>query len=139
MRLEIICLCLLVINAEDLSCFEDGGWRGLKVKPDPEDSDYTVYKEWECWDIENVSLSNQTAVCEALRVKNHGTGWSLHDDGSARWCTVYEAIMSEQKEDFTIRGVTCNASLATKRPLAKNSFYPTKFFPSFPRNSNLSP
>jgi len=85
MKFEIICLLLLVqVTAEDLSCAEDGGWRGLKVKPNLNHSNYTICKEGKCWDLKNVPLQQQTSACEALRVRNRGNGWSLLDDGSAR-------------------------------------------------------
>jgi len=77
-------LLLLTIKAENLSCVEKGGWWGVKAKPDSNDSNYPINEENECYDIQRASLERQTSVCESLRQKNNGDGWSLRDKGPAR-------------------------------------------------------
>jgi len=131
-------LLFLTVNAEDLFCTEDGGLRGIQVWPDPHDPCYPVNEETGSWDLKSVSIEKQILVCEALRVKNEGEGWSLYDDNTARWCTVYEVIISEPDDDFTVRGIVCNASVSNKTIVAAGGLTPTKLHPRFSPTSSPS-
>lgn len=123
-------LLLLTIKAENLSCVEKGGWRGVKAKPDPDNSDYPINEENDCYDIQRASLERQTSVCESLRQKNNGDGWSLRDNGPARLCTVYNEILSEHDNNYTIRGVACSVKVTRNISAAIGSFSQT-LSPSF--------
>jgi len=132
--------CLLpfiAVYAGNLSCVENGGLKGVEVKPDPDDPDYPVNWERRSWDIKDVSFEKQILVCETLRVKNKGEGWSLHDDGSAHWCTVYEVIMFKPEDNFTIRGIACNASVSNKTHVTMSGLRLAKY-PVFSPTSNRS-
>jgi len=115
---QSLLLHLLSLKADDLSCYEEGGWKGSKFKPDPDDSEYPVCANSKCWDIKSVSSDKQPSVCESLRVKNSGEGWSLYydDDGPARECTVYTKITKKKDKDDTIRGIPCPTLSPTKSP-----------------------
>jgi len=112
---------LLMVNAQDLSCNEQGGWKGLKVKPNPDDSDYPVNEKKDCWNIQNVSSETQTIVCESLRLKRKGVGWTLRKDGPARYCTVFNVILLENDSNYTIRGISCNMSVSTSKIKSRNT------------------
>jgi len=124
-------LLFLTAHAGNLFCVENGGLKGVEVKPDLDDPDYPVNWERRSWDIKDVSFEEQILVCETLRVKNKGEGWSLNDDGSARWCTVYEVIMFKSDSNFTIRGIACNSSVSNKTLAPMSGLRLAKLYPSF--------
>jgi len=131
-------LLFLTVNTGNLFCVENGGLKGVEVKPNLDDPDYPVNWERGSWDIKDVSFEKEILACETLRVKNKGEGWSLHDDGSTRWCTVYEVIMFKPQNNFTIRGVDCNASVSNKTLVTMSRLTFAKLYPSFSPTSNPS-
>lgn len=121
-------LVLLMVNGKDLSCAEHGGWKGLKVKPDPHNSEYPVNEDEDCWNVQNIPSETRTTVCESLRQKYKGAGWTLRMDESAR-CTVYSVIMFEMDTNYTIRGSECKFTVSGKNQSVSSSS--TALQPSF--------
>jgi len=141
-------LVLLMVKGKDLSCAEHGGWKGLKVKPDPHNSDYPVNEDEDCWNFQNIPSETRTTVCESLRQKYKGAGWSLRMDESARECTVYSVIMLETDKNYTIRGIECNftasvsnMSVNSSSTALQSSFHsadsPSPFFDRGPVNQTI--
>lgn len=141
-------LVVLLVKANDLSCTEHGGWKGFKVKPDPHNSDYPVNEEEDCWNVQNMPSETRTTVCESLRQKYKGAGWTLQMDGPARWCTVYSVIMFETDNNHTIRGSACkfpesvnNQSASISSTASQSSFHaadsPSLFFARDPVNQTI--
>jgi len=153
--MKIFVVLLLMVKAKDLSCSERGGWKGLKVKPDPHNSDYPINEEEDCWNVQHIPSETRTTFCESLRQKYKGAGWSLRMDEPAIWCTVYSVIMIEIDNNYTIRGSECNftvpvnnKSMNSSSTELQSSFHaadrPSLFFTKDPanetiHNSNSSP
>jgi len=105
----------LTFETWNLSCYENGGWSGLKVEPNIGNSYYPVDEENKRWNIKSISWGKKPEVCESLRVKNNGEGWSLNSGiGSAQWCTIYKKITSPEEEADTIRGINCSWTGSSK-------------------------
>jgi len=141
-------LVLLMVKGKDLSCAEHGGWKGLKVKPDPHNSDYPVNEDEDCWNFQNIPSETRTTVCESLRQKYKGAGWTLRMDESARECTVYSVIMLKTDNNYTIRGCECNfaasvsnMSVNSSSTVLQSSFHsadsPSPFFNTGPVNQTI--
>jgi len=112
---------LLMVKAKDLSCSEHGGWKGLKMKPDPHNSDYPINEEEDCWNVQYIPSETQATVCESLRQKYKGAGWTLRIDEPAIWCTVYNVIIIATDNNNTIRGSECNFTVAVNNKSVSRS------------------
>lgn len=101
---------VVTFDSDNLSCYEDGGWMGLKVKPHTNSSEYPVDEGKQRWDFRSLSRENRPAACELLRRKNKAGGWSLSNGtGPPWWCTVYEEVTSLEASNVTIRGIACSS------------------------------
>jgi len=125
LTISLLLLNFLRLQGEGLDCWEPGGWSGHKVTPDPH-SRYPVNTHEQYWDISNAPEHQQPAVCESIRIKNWGIGWSIWFDHEVHKCSIYTYIESKEHSKHKIRGIECPVISPTQAPTFKPTDFPTK-------------